>query len=380
MADDSIHIIESVIEITKHRDRDLIGNSLARTLAEQIPCKKITLYHLQKRTHPVVLSEGACVDASGNVYAADRETVLSAPLSQGIMDCLTTGEPAEVRNPHENIVETIYPVFRKQGEIIGFLIVLHDGANVDQKRLVEGFLKILQNFLALLDESQSDKLTGLLNRQTFDEQILKVISNPINRTAYVHLYAGTGRRIPDETFSYWLAIIDVDDFKKVNDVFGHVFGDEVLILIARLMQSSFRYDDPLFRYGGEEFIVVMKAPAQREADIGLERFRQKVEAYSFPRIGRVTVSIGYVQISSSDAPVVALGRADAALYCAKKSGRNKTCNYEQLIARGELQEADVRYGPIELFRYPSPNSGGEGNLPKDTRIKDIVTPDESPDL
>lgn len=359
MTNQSIHIVESVIEITKHRDRELIGNSLARTLAEQIPCKKITLYHLQKKTHPLVLSEGACVNSSGSVFAADRDAVLSAELSRGIMDCLTTGELVEIRNPHENIAESIYPVFRKQNDIIGFLIVLHDGSCVDQQRLVEGFLKILQNFLSLLDESQSDKLTGLLNRQTFDEQIMKVISNPINRTAYVHLYVGTSRRIPDETFSYWLAIIDVDDFKKVNDVFGHVFGDEVLILIARLMQSSFRYDDPLFRYGGEEFIVVMKAPAQREADIGLERFRQRVETYSFPRIGRITVSIGYVQISSNDVPVVALGRADAALYCAKKNGRNMTCNYEQLIAGGELQETDVRYGPIELFRNPSPNNAGE---------------------
>ena len=250
MADQRVHIVESVVEITKHRDRELIGNSLARTMAELVPCRKITLYHVQKRTHPVVLSEGACIDAAGNVTTANQDTVLSAELSRGIMNCLTTGLLIEIIGPEKNTVESIYPVFRRQGEITGFLIVQHDGVFVDQQRLVEGLLKILQNFLSLLDESQSDKLTGLLNRQTFDEQITKVVSNPISRTAFMHLYAGTCRRIPDETFSYWLALIDIDHFKKVNDIFGHIYGDEVLILLARLMQSCFRYDDPLFRYGG----------------------------------------------------------------------------------------------------------------------------------
>jgi diguanylate cyclase (GGDEF)-like protein len=279
--------------------------------------------------------------------------VLSPALSRGIMTCLKSGELVVIKNPQESSTESVYPVCRKQNEVIGVLIVQHDGAFADQQRLVGGLLKILHNFLTLLDESQSDQLTGLLNRQTFDEQIMKVISNPISKAAYMHLYAGTCRRIPDETFSYWLAIIDVDNFKLVNDVYGHVFGDEVLILLSRLMTSSFRYDDPVFRYGGEEFIVVMKAPAPREANIGLERFRERVESYAFPSVGKITVSIGYVQISSSDVPVVAVGRADAALYYAKKHGRNMTCNYEHLIAEGLLKETDIKYGSIELFKNPS---------------------------
>jgi diguanylate cyclase (GGDEF)-like protein len=133
----------------------------------------------------------------------------------------------------------------------------------------------------------------------------------------------------------------------------------VLILLARLMRSSFRYDDLQFRFGGEEFIVVMKAPAQGDAHIGVERFRQKVEAYAFPRVGKVTVSIGYVQILSNDVPVVALGRADAALYYAKQHGRNMSCNYEQLIAKGLVKEIDIKYGSIELFRNPALKNQGE---------------------
>lgn len=349
MADQSIHIVESVIEITKHRDRDLIGTSLVRSMAELFPLHAIRIYHLQKKSLPVVLSEGACIDAPCDEQDVKQGKTLSPEQSRAIMDCLTTGESAEVRGPAGKTIETVYPVYCKLNEIVGFLVVRHDGAFADHQRLVAGFLKILQHFLALLEESQSDKLTGLLNRQTYDEQILKIIANPISSTAYLHLYAGTCRRIPDESFSYWLAIIDIDHFKKVNDVFGHVYGDEVLILIARLMQSCFRYDDLLFRYGGEEFIVVMKAPAQHEANIGLERFRQKVEHYAFPGVGKVTVSIGYVRIASNDVPVVALGRADAALYYAKEHGRNMTCNYEQLIADGSIHEAMVKYGSIDLF-------------------------------
>jgi two-component system cell cycle response regulator len=351
MSDHIIHVLDGIINIIQHRDRDLIGNSLVKTLSELVLSDKITLFDLHRKTNPVILTMEGCMDPDWPQLVSDRNgTFLSEELSEGITQCLKGGELVEMADPQQGSRQVIYPVARKADDLTGFLIVRHDNGDDPKHKLVDGLLKVYQNFLSLLIESQSDKLTGLLNRNTFDENIMRIIGNPISRSSYVHLYAGTSRRIPDETFSYWIAIIDIDSFKKINDSFGHIFGDEVLIQMARLLKSSFRSDDLIFRFGGEEFVVILKAPSQQDAESSLERFRLAVQNYSFTHVSQLTVSAGYVQISSSDVPVVVLGQADQALYYAKKHGRNRTCSYEQLIAEGKINENSLRIGTTELLK------------------------------
>jgi diguanylate cyclase (GGDEF)-like protein len=349
-----VHIVESVIEITQHRERELVGNSLVRTLSEIIGSDGIILYQIQKTNDPIALSvEGSLLDpAALDALAAHEAGMLPQDLSDGIIRCMHHKAPVDLDGTDGGACRTIFPVIRSNQETNGFLVVCHNNNIDDLNRLVIGYLKIYQNFLSLLEESQSDQLTRLLNRQTFDRHIMRIVENPICRSSYVHLYGGTVRRIPDEHFKYYLAIIDIDNFKRVNDSFGHVYGDEVLILVARLMRSSFRCDDLLFRYGGEEFIVLLKAPSQNDANIALERFRTMIEKHAFPQVGEITVSIGYVTISKADVPVVVLGRADQALYYAKEHGKNRTCSYEDLTARGELRDVPIRIGTIELFTSP----------------------------
>jgi diguanylate cyclase (GGDEF)-like protein len=144
------------------------------------------------------------------------------------------------------------------------------------------------------------------------------------------------RRHHTETEKQWLAVIDVDHFKLVNDKFGHLYGDEVLILIANLLQSSFRSQDRVFRFGGEEFVVLLRSTTLANAYKIIERFRTNVEGHDFPQVGRVTVSVGFVSISALEAPVIILGRADQALYYAKSHGRNMACHYDELVSGGLL--------------------------------------------
>jgi diguanylate cyclase (GGDEF)-like protein len=123
----------------------------------------------------------------------------------------------------------------------------------------------------------------------------------------------------------------------------------VLILLARLMHSSFREKDRLFRCGGEEFVVIL-APTEMEfAEAVLERFREAVEAFEFPQVGRVTVSIGVTQVLPGDNPLTAFGRADEALYVAKEQGRNRVLSYESLIAGGVLHDRTSEAADIEMF-------------------------------
>jgi diguanylate cyclase (GGDEF)-like protein len=110
----------------------------------------------------------------------------------------------------------------------------------------------------------------------------------------------------------------------------------VLILIANLMQSSFRVQDRIFRFGGEEFVVLLRSTTLEDARKIIDRFRINVETHDFPQVGRITVSVGFVSLNAAEAPVIILGRADQALYYAKSHGRNQSCHYDELVENGQL--------------------------------------------
>ena len=161
-----------------------------------------------------------------------------------------------------------------------------------------------------------DGLTGLYNRRQFEIGI----EQEFNRT----------KRHPSD---FSLAILDIDFFKKVNDTYGHQYGDYVLRTVADLMKQSFRKTDLLYRYGGEELIMIMPETNIEGALIPVQRLRRMVEEYDFDYNGvkaKVTVSIGltmnYQNLNSS---AEILKSADEALYKAKESGRNRVILYEQ---------------------------------------------------
>ena len=205
----------------------------------------------------------------------------------------------------------------------------------DTMLLIGGIVSVYRNFHNLLDYSERDSLTGLLNRKTFDDQLAKMLQCSSDQSRPPPP-PGQERRKQGDTEKQWLAVVDVDHFKLVNDKFGHLYGDEVLILIANLLQSSFRSNDRVFRFGGEEFVILLRSTSLENVQKILERFRNNVAEHDFPQVGKVTVSVGFVSINSQDAPVVILGHADQALYYAKSHGRNQPCHYDQLITGGQL--------------------------------------------
>jgi len=219
------------------------------------------------------------------------------------------------------------------------LEIVHDTPyNPDTIHVIGGIVSVYRNFQNLLDYSERDSLTGLLNRKTFDDQLAKMLlaSTPEPETPQP---GQPERRQPADENKQWLAVVDVDHFKAVNDKFGHLYGDEVLILIANLMTSSFRSQDRVFRFGGEEFVVLLRSTTLENAQKIIDRFRTNVESTMFPQVGQVTVSVGFVSISPYESPVNILGRADQALYYAKSHGRNQACHYDQLVSGGQLEAA-----------------------------------------
>lgn len=161
-----------------------------------------------------------------------------------------------------------------------------------------------------------DGLTGLYNRRQFEIGL----EQEFNRT----------KRHPSD---FSLAILDIDFFKKVNDTYGHQYGDYVLKTVADLMKQAFRKTDLLYRYGGEELIMIMPETNIEGAVIPVQRLRRMVEEYDFNLNNvkaKVTVSIGLtMNYQDLNSPEEILKSADEALYKAKESGRNRVVLHEQ---------------------------------------------------
>ena len=151
-------------------------------------------------------------------------------------------------------------------------------------------------------ESRTDGLTGLANRRGIEERL----SDEVNRSIRF-----------DHSLS--LLMIDLDDFKSINDRFGHAAGDEALRATAKSIEGSIRSIDLAGRYGGEEFLVILPETATPGAEIVAERIRSWVE-----QTGEITVSIGLASLDGETSnPAALIGAADAALYEAKRAGKNR---------------------------------------------------------
>jgi two-component system chemotaxis response regulator CheY len=159
--------------------------------------------------------------------------------------------------------------------------------------------------------SRTDALTGAGNRLRLDEELTAILARA---KRYGHRCS--------------LAMCDLDFFKAYNDRWGHVAGDEALRRVADGMRSHLRTADALFRYGGEEFVVVLVEQPLVDAARAMDRLRTEVERLALPSPatgGALTVSIGVAEVDTEHdhTPADWLGRADAALYGAKAGGRNR---------------------------------------------------------
>lgn len=201
---------------------------------------------------------------------------------------------------------------------------------------VESLLCLFAELLFTLSKYDRDSLTGLLNRHALDEWV-----DGFSRRGLRQRDNGTERMV--------LALLDIDHFKSINDRFGHLYGDEVLLLFARLMKKTFRLGDFLFRYGGEEFLVVLQDIDVAQAGSVLERFRENVKAFRFPQVGTVTVSIGAVQVDDRQPVVQLIACADEALYYAKNNGRDQMAEYGDLLQRGLVSKVEAEQHDVELF-------------------------------
>jgi len=344
-------LIKHLVGITGHRDHSLLDVSVVGALydlvgAAQVKALEIFRFREELYVRPRVWVQDGRVVASEETLGTDHggELISDYP---SLLACISEHiNSAEETNADGEFVLWL-PVWLNDKVTSCLQITNSTPYSTHTRDVIEGILGVYRNYQSLLDYSERDSLTGLLNRKTFDENFSKLVAGGGGDEEQSD-QVETERRHSGDVHEQWLAVADIDHFKRVNDQFGHLYGDEVLILIANLLRLSFRTQDRVFRFGGEEFVILLRSTTREDAYKIFERFRSNVEKHEFPQVGQVTVSLGFVSINPSETPVVILGHADQALYYAKANGRNRVCNYEELVSSGSLQ-THIAQAPVEFF-------------------------------
>jgi diguanylate cyclase (GGDEF)-like protein len=114
------------------------------------------------------------------------------------------------------------------------------------------------------------------------------------------------------------------------------------------MRSCFRFHDRLYRFGGEEFVALVRCENAGDAAGAFERLRSRVQQHVFPQVGQITVSVGFTQVRPGDTPSAAFERADKAVYHAKQTGRNRVADHAALVLAGQVIDP-ARDSDVELF-------------------------------
>lgn len=187
-----------------------------------------------------------------------------------------------------------------------YTVIMRD---VSQIKAYEEDLQILAN---------TDSLTRLFNRR----QLYPILQNELDRAVR--------KKVP-----FAVLLIDIDHFKKLNDTYGHAGGDLLLAGFADKMRAAFRQMDSAFRFGGEEFLLLLPETTAQEAMVPAERFRQRIADSRFPmppggQPVSVTISVGIAAYRDGDTPDDVIRHADLAMYAAKSGGRNRVADYDLL--------------------------------------------------
>ncbi|MDR1242071.1 MAG: GGDEF domain-containing protein [Deltaproteobacteria bacterium] len=168
-----------------------------------------------------------------------------------------------------------------------------------ERRLISNTLELYKR-KALVDD-----LTKVLNRAAFMELL----------TTYVH-------RANEFNEPFSIVMLDIDNFKKVNDTYGHQAGDMVLEALGKILRGTLRRDDVVGRYGGEEFIALLPTTTSKQVLRIAEKLRKGVEDYVFSSLPKITVSLGCSSFIGNDTLTSIVKRADEALYASKHNGKN----------------------------------------------------------
>lgn len=313
-------LMQEMATLTSRREEKELAYCLLELSFQFMSVDRIALYAVRQRQDQLQIRQEAARPACYDTGHHDWHTP-PLPLARLIAN-------ASNDNLLARIDDRYWQCVRKRNQVVA-IIALHAATLSENDQLfLSGMVRLQENHLRLLYDAERDMLTGLRNRRTFDAKLFELLE----------------RRSGQET----LAIVDIDFFKRINDQFGHIMGDEVLLLLARKMEDALGEQALLYRYGGEEFAIILLDEPDT-AQQRLDSLRQQVADHAMPQIGNITISIGHAPITQQSLPPNLIEEADKALYFAKGHGRNCVYSHTVLQQAGLIAPPLQHHGEIELF-------------------------------
>ena len=286
-----------------------IYNDLLRKIDEESePTKEQVADELERASHTIHTMSEAQIDSleQARIILADSYKEIA---KQSISSYKQTNESFEkITQKHKEALDS------HQSDLIDYPSIqekfdaLQNNMSEEVHKANEIISRLSKEVKELEKNSNLDPLTKIFNRRALDGYLKKVCEKG-------HL-----------NHELHLLMLDIDDFKSINDAHGHVAGDKLLIYITKLLRKALRDGDKLFRYGGEEFIIILN---RVKNDSCLDIAKRILELVSSNRLiyqGQslfVTISIGATRYNDGDTPTTLIERADRALYKSKNSGKNQ---------------------------------------------------------
>ncbi len=305
--------------IATNADREQILDQILSLIGQGVPYENGTLFILNRGTGQLKVAavRGEHVDLITGVHF-DLGSGFSSWVAKQKKPIMLNDLAPVTREGRPQIGSFLSIPMVVQGELIGVLNLAHSSNGVfseDHVRLLTLMAAqaaaILQRVLMYEEMAKlaiTDDLTGLGNRRHFLDRL-----------------ADETRRAQRYGQCYSILFIDIDNFKTINDTWGHSLGDRILADLGKLLKRWGRSSDVIARYGGEEFLALLPMTDAGQAERAADRLRLLVQDHSFPRRKRLTVSLGIASFpGDGDSPQAILKRADIALYAAKRAGRNQT--------------------------------------------------------
>jgi diguanylate cyclase (GGDEF)-like protein len=334
-------LTDHLIKLTDHRERDLLELTLAKALIDLLPLQRVVIAKVVSQDGVSRWLEVATLDARGGGKVVDplRVDFQALPRVEDFkqrLQCIaghTTVVFAWAGDDGPRI--TYLPLFEGTRNDTDGVIEIHSGSVLTREELdaIARVQHVFRNMYNLLAYSDRDGLTGLLNRKSLDDTFYSAVLDELEEGAVVNAPLLEAKVVPGQERrhrvppNYWLGTVTVDGFADIGVQHGQLIAEEVLLLVARIINNTFRTYDRLYRLGGEQFAVLMHCPDEALVLAAFERFRANVEKFNFPQVGHVTASGGFTRMSPDDSPSTALERAERVVDYAQRQGGNKVFSH-----------------------------------------------------
>jgi len=355
-------LVQHIIKLTDHRDRDLLELTLSKALIDLLPLQRVVIAKVISEEGVRRWMQIATLDARGGGKVADplRVDFEKLPLLEDEVQrlrCIESHENVEVALAGDAGPRITYiPTFESSRSEEDGVLEIHSPKALTESELqtIDILLHVFRNMFHLLAFSDRDGLTGLLNRKALDDTFYSAVLEELDevagaispqRDAKVAPGQERRHRVPP---NYWLGTISVDRFGSVGEKHGHLIAEEVLLLVARILNNTFRTYDRIYRLGGEQFAVLMHCPEEPLVLAAFERCRANIEKFNFPQAGHLTACGGFTRITADDSPSTALERAERGVDYGQHSGGNQVFSYGDLVRRGLLGDT-VNVGAVDIF-------------------------------